>query len=91
MENHDETGSEVQGPILLKKHTGNNTVYGMEEAVEKGTVIEKKLPGLPINGEDAMAVGGIYELKGHGGSAPHGVQVAAGRAETAVAAERDKF
>ena len=38
-----------------------------------------------------MPVGDIDELKGHGGSAFHGVLVATGVAETAVAAERNKL
>ena len=91
VKDHDETGSKVHGLILLKKHTGNNTVHGMEEAVKKGTVRQKKLSELLINSEDAMAVDDIYELKGHRGSALHGVKITAGRAEAAVTAERDKF
>jgi hypothetical protein len=91
VKDHDETGSEVHGLILLKKHTGNNTVHGMEEAVKEGTVTQKKLPELLINREDAMAVDDIYELKGHRSSALHGVEITTGRAEAAVTAERDKF
>ncbi len=34
---------------------------------------------------------GICQLKGHRGSAFHGIFIAAGRAETAMASERDKF
>lgn len=89
VKDHDETGSEVHGLILLKKHTGNNTVHGMEEAVKEGTVTQKKLPELLINREDAMAVDDIYELKGHRSSALHGVEITTGRAEAAVTAERD--
>lgn len=63
----------------------------MEEAVKQSPVVQEKLPQVLINGEDAMPVGDIDEFKGHRCSAPHGVQVAAGRAEAAVAAERDEF
>ena len=38
-----------------------------------------------------MAVGDINQLKGHGCSALHGIEISTGRAETAVAAERDEF
>lgn len=38
-----------------------------------------------------MAVDNINEFEGHGGSAFHGIKVSAGRAETAVTAERNKF
>ena len=38
-----------------------------------------------------MAVRDINEFKGHRGSTVHGIFISTGRAETAVAAERDKF
>jgi len=38
-----------------------------------------------------VAVMYIYQFKGHAGSAFHGIFITAGGAETAVAAERDKF
>lgn len=91
MKDHDETGSEVQGFILLKKHTGNNTVYGMEKTIEEGAVIEEKVAKVFINGKDTMAVGDINEFKGHRGSAFHSIFISARRAETAVATERNKF
>ena len=62
----------------------------MKKAVEKRTVKEEKLSEAGINGKDTMSVGDIDELKGHGGSAFHGVLVATGGAETAVAAEGDE-
>ena len=91
VEYHDETGSKVQGLIPFKKQTGDNAVYGMEETVKEGTVIQEKLPELFINGKNTMTVGDIDQLKGHGRSALHGVEIPTGRAETAVAAERNKF
>ena len=62
----------------------------MKETVQKGAVMEEKLAEPGINGKDTMSVGDIDELKGHGGSAFHGVLVATGGAETAVAAEGDE-
>lgn len=91
VEYHDKTGSEVHGFILLEKHAGNDTVYGMEEAVREGAVIQEEMPKLLINGKDAVVVGNIDKLKGHRSSALHGVEIAAGRAETAVAAKRNKL
>ena len=38
-----------------------------------------------------MAMRNIDEFKGHGSSSVNGVHVAAGRAETRVATERDKL
>lgn len=91
VEYHDETGSKVHGHILFKKHTGDNAVYGMEETVKERTVIQEKIPELFINGKNTMTVGDIDQLKGHGCSALHGVEIPTGRAEAAVAAERNKF
>lgn len=91
MEDHDKTGSEVHGFILFKKHTGNNAVYGMKKAVEEGAVIEEKAPELGINGKNTMPVGNTDQFKGHRDSALHGIKVAAGRTEAAVAAERNEF
>ena len=62
----------------------------MKETVQKGAVMEEKLTE-PGNGKDAMPVEDIDELKGHGGSAFHGILVATGGAEAAVAAERDEL
>ena len=63
----------------------------MKEAVQKGAVMEEKLAEPGINGKDTMPVGDIDELKVHGGSAFHGILVATGGAEAAVAAERDEL
>ena len=38
MEDHDKTRGEIHGFILFKKHTGNNTVDGKEEAVKERAV-----------------------------------------------------
>ena len=63
----------------------------MKEAVQKGAVMKEKLAELGINSKDTMAMRDIDELKGHGGSAFHGVLVSAGGTEAAVAAERNKL
>ena len=91
MENHDKTGSKVHGFILLKKHVGNDIVYGMEEAVEEGAVLKEEIPELFVNGKDTVAVRYIDKLKGHGGNVLHGVGISTGRAKMAVAAEGNEF
>ena len=91
MKNHNKAGSEVHRLILLEEHTRNNTVYSMEEAIEESAVMEKKLAEVFINRENTMAMGNIDQFKGHRGSTLHGLKVFAGRAETAVTAEGDKF
>lgn len=91
MENHDEAGSEIHGFVLFEEHAGNNVVNSMKKAVKERAVFEEKMPEVFVNGKNAMAVLDIYQLKRHTGSAFHGIFISAGRAETAVAAERDKF
>ncbi len=63
----------------------------MKETVKQCSVIKEKLSQVFVNGKDTMTVGDIGQLKGHGCSALHGVEVPTGRTEAAVAAERDKF
>jgi len=63
----------------------------MKETVRQGTVIQKKVPELFIDCKNAVAVTGIYQFKGHTGSAFHGIFIATGGAETAFTAERDKL
>ena len=53
--------------------------------------LEKVGTEIFINGEATMPVGDIDKLKGHRGSAFHGILVTAGGTETAVAAKRDKL
>ena len=77
MENHDKTGSEIHGLILFEKHSWDNAVHGMKETVKQGTVIQKKVPELFIDCKNAVAVTGIYQFKGHTGSAFHGIFIAA--------------
>ena len=91
VQDHNKSGSEVAGLIHFKKHAGDNTGNGMEQAVKQGAVFQKEIAKSFINGEDAVAVRDIDQLKGHRGSAIHGIFVTTGRAEAAVTAERNKF
>ena len=63
----------------------------MKQTIEQRPVFEKEITKVFINRENAMAVRDIHQLKGHTGSAFHGIFVAAGRAEAAMTAERNKF
>lgn len=63
----------------------------MKETAKQCTVIKKKLTEVFINGKNTMAVWNIDQFKGHGSGAAHRVEIPTGRAETAVAVERDKF
>lgn len=91
MEHHDKTGSKIHGFVLLEEHFGNNAGNGVKKAVKQRTVFQEETAQIFINGENAVAVQGIYQFKRHTGSAFHGIFIAAGRAEAAMASKGDKF
>ena len=47
--------------------------------VKKGTIFEKEISEMIINGKDTVTVLDIDELKGHTGSAFHGILVSTGK------------
>ena len=63
----------------------------MKETVKERAILQEKITEGRINGKNAMTVSDINELKGHRGSAIHGIFITAGRAETAVTTERNKL
>ena len=63
----------------------------MEKTMKQSSVLKGKITEIFINGKNTVAMSNIDQFKRHIGSAFHGIFVAAGRAETAVAAERDKL
>ena len=73
------------------KNIRETTLVTVKEAVEQSTVFKKKVTKVFINSKNTMAVLDINKFKRHGSSAFHGILVSAGRAETAVASEWDKF
>ena len=91
MENHDKTRSKIQGLILFEKHVGNNAVDSMKKTIKERAVEQEKVPELSINRKDTMAMDDVDELERHRSCALHGIFIAAGRAESAVAAKRNKL
>lgn len=63
----------------------------MKETVKERAILQEKITEGRINGKNAMTVSDINELKGHRGSAIHGIFITAGRAETAVTTKRYEF
>ena len=63
----------------------------MKETVKERAILQEKITEGRINGKNAMTVSDIKELKGHRGSAFHGIFITADRAETTVATERNKL
>ena len=63
----------------------------MKETVKERAILQEKITDGCINGKNAMTVSDINELKGHRGSAFHGIFITTGRAETTVTTERNKL
>lgn len=88
---HDKAGSEIHGFVLLEEHFGNNAGNSVKKAVKQRTVFQEETSQIFIHGENAVAVEGIYQFKRHTGGTFHGIFIAAGRAEAAMTAKRNKF
>ena len=63
----------------------------MKQAVKEYTVFKEEVAEVFIDGENTMPVSNINQFERHVGGTFHGILIAAGRAETAVAAERDEL
>lgn len=91
MQDTDKAGSKTFRFVGGLEHSEDNTAYGRKKTIQKLPVLQKERTELFGDGEDAVPVGGINELEGHGGSSVNGIFNTTGRTEAAVAAEGDKF
>ena len=91
MKNADKAGSEALGFIEFAEHTKNDIAYGMKKAVKQRPISAEEDTELFGNGEDAMTMNALDDFERHGSGTLDGVEVSAGRTETAFAAKRDKF
>ena len=91
MKDTDETGHEVFGLIHVMKHAEHNAADSRKKAVEEGAVFEEEMAEFLVNRENTMAVSAVDQFKRHVSGTFLAVFDAAGRAETALTAERDKF
>ena len=73
------------------KHTENDASDSRKKTAKERAVIQEKGSKFFRNSKDEVSVFYMNDFKGHGGSAVNGIFIAAGRAETAFAAERNKF
>lgn len=91
VEDHDKTGSEIQGMIQVKEHTGDDTADSMKKTVKKRPVVKEEIPEIFIDRKNTVAMDGIDEFQRHGSSTTHGIKISARRAETAMTTKRDKL
>ncbi len=91
MKNTDKTGNQGLGFINVVEHAKNNTTNSRKKGVQKSPVIKEIVSEFFRNGKDTMPVCTVNELRSHGSRALDGIFVAAGGAETAVAAKGTKL
>ena len=73
MQDHDKTRVKFLCLFILENKQKDNTGDGMKETVKERAILQEKITEGRINGKNAMTVSDINELKGHRGSAIHGI------------------
>lgn len=91
MENTNETRSKTLSFVENAKHTKDDVTDRMKEAIGKRTISAKEDAQFFGDGENTMSVNALDNLKRHRSGALNGIEVTAGRAETALAAKGNKF
>ena len=73
------------------KHAEHNAADRMKKAVQKGAVFEEEMAKFLIDREDTVPMGAVYQFKSHVSGTFLTIFDTTGRAETALAAERNKL
>ena len=91
MEDTDKARNKVLGHVDLIEHMRYDTADSLEKAVQEGAVFQEEMPELLVDSKDAVVVVAPQKLEGHGCGTLLAVLYATGRAEAALAAERDEL
>ena len=91
MKNANKSGSKTLGFIELAEHTKNDVTNRMKKTVEQRAISAKKDTKFFGNGKYTVAMNALNNFERHGSGALDGIEISAGRTETAFAAERNKF
>ena len=91
MKNTDKTRSKMFSLVEFAEHTKNDVANRMKKTIEQRTISAEKDAKLLWDGKNAMSVNTLNDFEGHGSGALDGIEISAGRAETAFAAKRNKF
>ena len=91
MEDTDKTGDKIFAFVQLVEHPEDDAADGTEKAVKERTILQEERAECFVNGKNEMPVRAVDKLKRHFCGAFNAVFVAAGRAESGMAAERDEF
>lgn len=91
MKNTDKAGSKMLSFIEFAEHTKNNVANRMKKTIEQRAVSAEEDTKFLRNGKNAMSVNALNDFERHGSGALDGIEISAGRAETAFAAKGNKF
>ena len=91
MKNTDKAGSKIFSLIEFAEHTKNDVANRMKKTVEQRAISAKEDTEFLREGKNAMSVNALNDFERHGSSVLDGIEISAGRAETAFAAKRNKF
>ena len=91
MKDTDKTGSKAFGFVVFMEHTKDDTADGRKETAKQGAVSEEEVAEFFRDGEDTVSVLNVQNFKGHGGGTINRIFRTTSGAETAMAAEGDKF
>ena len=91
VKNADKAGSKTLSLIEFSEHTKDDVADRMKETVEQRTIFAEEDTEFFGDGKNTMSVDTLDDFKGHGSCALYGIEITAGRAETAFAAKRNEF
>lgn len=87
----NETGNKVFAFIHRVEHTENDTTHCLKKTIQQGTILQKEVPELFIDGKNTVAVSASYEFKGHLGGTLNTILIATGGAKLGMTAKGNKF
>ena len=91
MKNTDKAGSKMFSLIEFTEHAKNDVTDRMKKAIEQRAISAEEDTKFLRDGKNAMSVNALNDFEGHGSGTLDGIEITAGRAETAFAAKRNKF
>lgn len=91
MKNKDKTRSKAFGFVYLVKKSKEDGLNGREETVQERAILKEKMAKFLRDGKDTVTVSTVNKPERHSGGSVNGVHIAASRAKTGMASERNEF
>ena len=91
VKNTDKAGSKTLSLIEFSEHTKDDVADRMKETVEQRTISTEEDTKFLRDSKNTMSMNTLDDFERHGSGTLNGIEITAGRAETAFAAKRDEF